>query len=382
MFSELDSYLDSFLLKGTPGYDCIVYHKGEPIYRRFAGFSDYENGIPMKGNELFNMYSCSKIMTVTAAMMLWEEGEFRLSDKLSDYLPEFSEMLVNDNGTVRRAERPILVEDLFTMTAGFDYEHDAEEYKDFARETKGVCKTSDFPKYIARRPLLFEPGKEWNYSFCHDVLAAFIERITGERFGSFVKRRIFDPCKMTHSTFWLDPSRLEEVSAQYRFDESGVRRRISKQIIFYKFGTEFESGGAGCISTAEDCLRFLEALRKGELIKPKTIDLMTYDRIEHRRGSMWIQDYGYGLGLKCARPGIPTAIYGWGGAAGADMVIDKAHDITLVYTQHVLRSPVAPLKTKLIFLVQKLLGYKPDGVVCRPAVPNKNAVDKAKSFGQ
>ncbi len=380
MFSELDALLDSFLERGTPGYDLAVFHKGECVYRRYRGYSDYENKIPMNGKERYNLYSCSKVMTVTAAMMLWERGLFRLEDRLSDYMPEFAEMTVRDGDTVRPAVRPILIEHLFTMTAGFDYDHDAPEYLDFQRDSAGVCRTRDFVRYIARRPLLFEPGEMWHYSFCHDVLAALVEVISGERFGEFVKKNIFLPLGMTDSTFSPAEWHHETLAAQYRFNESGVRERIPKDIIFYSFGTEYESGGAGCVSSVDDCMKFVEALRTGRLLKPETIALMTYDRIEGRRGDNWIPEFGYGLGVKCARPGKTTGIYGWGGAAGADMIIDSKNEITLYYAQHVLRSPVAAMKTRIIYLVQKLLGYEPDGVICR--VASKNQEVNAKKFGQ
>jgi CubicO group peptidase (beta-lactamase class C family) len=127
-------------------------------------------------------------------------------------------------------------------------------------------------------------------------------------------------------------------------------------------------------------MKFIEALRKGELLKPETLKLMSTDRIEDRRGDNWIPDYGYGLGVKCARPGKSTGIYGWGGAAGADMIVDAKNGITLYYAQHVLRSPVAAMKTRIIYLVQKLLGYEPDGVICH--VASKKGEENAKKFGQ
>ena len=51
-------------------------------------------------------------------------------------------------------------------------------------------------KYLAKEPLLFEPGERWEYSLCHDVLAALVEVVSGIRFGEFVKENIFIPLKM------------------------------------------------------------------------------------------------------------------------------------------------------------------------------------------
>ena len=38
-------------------------------------------------------------------------------------------------------------------------------------------------KYLSKEPLLFEPGDQWNYSLCHDELAALVEVLSGEKYG-------------------------------------------------------------------------------------------------------------------------------------------------------------------------------------------------------
>ena len=122
-------------------------------------------------------------------------------------------------------------------------------------------------RYLAREPLSFEPGSDWQYSFCHDVLAVFVEVISGERFGIYVKKNIFDVLGMNDSTFLLPEDELDTLCTQYRF--SGIPRKakaIDKNIMLYKLGSMYESGGAGCISTVDDYMKFLEALRVGDVI--------------------------------------------------------------------------------------------------------------------
>ena len=70
MFSKLTQFLDSFIKMGIPGYDCIVYHKGSCVYRHFNGYSDTSDKTPVNGKEIYNIYSCSKVITCTAALML------------------------------------------------------------------------------------------------------------------------------------------------------------------------------------------------------------------------------------------------------------------------------------------------------------------------
>ena len=96
MFTRLDEKLDEFLTLGIPWNDLVVYHKGECVYRRTRGTLDLEGKIPAVGDERINIYSCSKVITCTAALMLFEKGLYRLTDPVSDYLPEYADMWGNN----------------------------------------------------------------------------------------------------------------------------------------------------------------------------------------------------------------------------------------------------------------------------------------------
>jgi CubicO group peptidase (beta-lactamase class C family) len=89
MFSELTAFLDSFVRDGAPGYDLAVLQHGREIFRHQSGYTNVEKQIPVAGNERYNLYSCSKPITVTAALMLYEEGLYRLDDPLYAILPNF-----------------------------------------------------------------------------------------------------------------------------------------------------------------------------------------------------------------------------------------------------------------------------------------------------
>ena len=115
MLEKTVKLLDSFLDMGIPGYDCIVLKDGEPIFRRTKGYSNLEDKIPMKGDERYNIYSCSKLITCVAALQLYEKGLLSLDDKLSDYIPEYRKMQVRCEGGLKDAKNPILIRHLFNM---------------------------------------------------------------------------------------------------------------------------------------------------------------------------------------------------------------------------------------------------------------------------
>lgn len=353
MFEKLTQTLDGFLELGIPGYDCVVYHKGECVYRRKNGYADRDNKVPMSGGELYNIYSCSKVITCTAALMLYERGLLGLDDKLSKYLPEFAEMTVKTENGTKKAENDIKIKHLFTMTAGFSYDLNSPQLAKCKEETDGKCPTREVMKYLAKEPLLFEPGESWEYSLCHDVLAAVVEVVSGMKYGEFVRENIFKPLEMHNSTFLLPDSELDRLCAQYYVDADTNTVMERAKSLDFKLGTEYESGGAGCISTVEDYIKFTEGVRTGKLLKPETIKLMTTDYLtDKQREACWVENYGYGLGVRCSTGNDDLTDFGWGGAAGAHLAIDIENEFTMFYAQHVLYSAAQPLRDQLPRIVR------------------------------
>lgn len=357
MFKKLTEKLDSFLDMGTVGFDMCIFKDGECVYRHKNGFSDRENNIETKGDELYYIYSVCKLITVTAALQLYERGIFDLDDPISKYHPDFLTMKVRVGDEIIEAKNQITVRDLFRMTAGFNYRMKGEAMVRFAEETQGVCPTHLLPKYLATATLDFEPGTRWQYSLCHDLLAAFVEIWSGERFGDYVKRNIFDVAKMENSSFCLSESDRARLAPQYKYDSFKKQSFLTEPTNVYSMWEKYESGGGGCVSTVDDMIRFGEALRLGKLLKPETLELMTTNQISHCQDSFILTDYSYGLGVRCSRNGQDSITdFGWGGAAGASIWIDPKNGITAFYAQHVLNTPVIKERNKLFYIVKDCLG--------------------------
>ncbi len=362
-FSELTATLEEFVTRyGAPGNDCVVYHHGKCVYRRQNGFSDAENRVPMNGTERYNIYSCSKLLTCTAALQLLERGLYKLDDELADYMPEFAVMTVADGDTVRPAKRRITIRNLFMMTAGFSYDVNTPNLQTARRETPAM-QTRAVMLYLARDPLVFDPGDRWNYSLCHDVLAALVEVLSGQPFETYVRDNITEPLGMHQTTFMLPEEELGTIAPQYVYNvETGTRRRIGGEIWNYKLGPAYASGGAGGISTVDDYIKFLEALRTGDsILKRETIDLMSTDQLtESQRHTAWVAGgYGYGLGCRCRsalKPDDGPTDFGWGGAAGAFAAIDRVHGYTAFYVQHILTSRVQPRRGAIAGIVRRAIG--------------------------
>ena len=113
----------------------------------------------------------------------------------------------------------------------------------------------------------------------------------------------------------------------------------------------------------EDYIKFLEALRVGDVIlKKETIAMMATDRLTEQQRQMYTYDKvvnGYGLGVRTPRLDPTWTEFGWGGAAGAYASVDPVNNITFYYAQHVLSAPVRPLRPWLYRAIRAdLLGQK------------------------
>lgn len=358
---QFKKFCDSLLELRIPGFDVAVYREGNCIFRHWNGYSDLENKIPMNGKERYNIYSCSKPITCTAALQLWERGLFSLEDKLSKYMPEFENMTVKTENGIQKAEKPILIKHLFEMTAGFSYDTMSKNLQRCRVETGGRCPTREVARYLAKDPLLFEPGTRWEYSLCHDVLAALVEVLSGEKFEDYVRKNIFDVLGMQDSTFMLPETEIESIAAQYTF-RGGRPENVGKQILDYKLGSQHASGGAGGISTVDDYIKFLEGLRTYKLLKPETLKMMTNNRLsEEQRRTYWIETpHGYGLGVRCPLEDDVYTDFGWGGAAGAFLAVDMENAISIYFGMHLLSSPAQGIRNLIYRFVKAELFDKED----------------------
>ncbi len=324
---------------GIPYLDVAVSQNHRLLFRQQVG--ELTPGVPMTGNEVYWAFSCTKPLTVTCAMRLIEEGKLALEDPLAKYLPEFASLTVlQPDGTVTPAKNTVTVWHLMTMSAGFDYDFESVAHPESEMTTREAIAG------LAKRPLCFEPGTRFQYSLCHDVLAAVIEVAAGEGFAAYMKRIILDPLGMTHSGF--DPAGIT-FAPMYQCHEDKHISPIAAENPFM-LSKKYESGGAGLITTTEDYMKFVDTMACGgcaadgyRLLKPESVKLLRTpqtDKLVEPRSFDCVQgpEYSYGLGvrtrIKTTRWNMPSGEFGWDGAAGAYMLADPVHHISVVMTMH------------------------------------------------
>lgn len=367
-FKPMKEFLDHLTSWRIPGNVMTIYKDGERVLEYTSGYSDVEKGERMTPDKYFYIYSCSKIVTTLCALKLWEKGLYKLDDPLYDFIPEYKDMYVKEGGEVIKSPVPITIRNLFTMTAGFDYNFNVPSVKKAGEITSGRFDTLTTVKCLAEEPLHFVPGERWNYSLCHDVLGGFIEAVSGKTLADFSRENVFEPLGIDAGYSMKDRYR-ENMAGMYRFiddrgesdivklQQSGISMvgghiekndRTNEHIL----GEGFYSGGAGIVSDVPGFAKLMATIANGgvskdgeRIIERSTIDLWRTNQLNEvqMKDFNWpqLKGYGYGLGVRTMvdpSMGTPLGEIGWGGAAGANALIDVDNNVSFFYAHHMLNN--------------------------------------------
>ena len=359
----MEGHVDQGHFSGAIG---MIVRRGKIGYFKTWGDLDKESGTRMSEDAIFRMYSMTKAVTGVAAMILYEHGHFALTDPISNYLPEFKTMQVvvdkAGRGTDGRdsyteaAERQITVRDLFMHTAGLSYQGprapDGERY--FAKTGVSQATTlAEMVKRIAKAPLVQQPGTTWQYGYSTDVLARYVEAVSGMPIDEFFRKNIFEPLGMSDTGYYVPEKKWGRFTVLYTLNngKKTVRRSTAAAQDSYKQPTTKLGGGSGLVSTTMDYARFCQMLMNdGELngvriLSRKSVELMRADHMPTdmpRAGGASQPGWGFGLTFAVNRgPGMTGMIgskgeYRWGGAAGTRFWIDPKEEMVTIFMVQIL----------------------------------------------
>jgi CubicO group peptidase (beta-lactamase class C family) len=326
----------------------IVARNGNVIYRRAAGAADRESNKPVAMDTIFRWASMTKPVVSAAAMALVDQGKLSLDDPVTKHLPDFRPKLTDGREPV------ITVRHLITHTSGLTYTFleapDGPYHK--AGVSDGLAEPArsweDNERRLASAPLLFEPGSKWNYGLSTDVLGAVVAKAGGASLPEVVKKTVTEPLGMTDAGFTVAEGERDRVAWPHadgvppkRMTDPYVMPMGGLSIPFAPsrlFDTSsFPSGGAGMAGTADDYLRFAEAIRKGgsPILRAETTRAMTRNQI----GDLELMmspgvRFGYGFGVlvdpAAAKSPLGAGSYNWAGAYGSTFWIDPGAGLTVV----------------------------------------------------
>jgi CubicO group peptidase (beta-lactamase class C family) len=335
----------------------LVARRGKLVHLATAGHSDLEANKPLKNDAIFRIYSMTKPITTVAAMMLYEEGKFQIDDPVAMYLPEFKDVQVyGEGGALMKPKSPMTIRHLMAHTSGLTYGFFGntpvdQQYRS-ANLMSGNTTLAEFTQKLAKLPLLFHPGEQWNYGVNTDVLGRLVEVWSGMTLDEFMRQRIFKPLGMNDTGFDVPAAKLERFTTNYQWglNPLAMGEVTGKRVVGdhpsksrYASPAKFFSGGGGLVSTAQDYLRFCQMLLNGgafdsvRLLSPKTVQLMTSEHTKHARlpqsGVALGRGSAFGLGFQVITDTAENQRLGsvgtfdWAGAASTSFFIDPQEQL-------------------------------------------------------
>jgi CubicO group peptidase (beta-lactamase class C family) len=244
--------IDTFLSAAEPNHfsGAVLVAKGdEVLFSRGYGYADYESGVKVSPETVFNIGSVTKQFTAAAVLKLVEQDKLRLGDTLGDLFDGVPE-----------DKAGITVHQLLTHTAGISRQDLGFRYDQASKE--------DFLTAFFASTLATEPGTRHTYANTgYILLAAIVEQVSGQPFEDYLQQYLLEPAGLSQTGYLLPDWRAGRIANGYYFD--------LETAAWKSWGTTFQQWGEGPVtwfgigkgdlhSTTGDLYNWHKALRDGD----------------------------------------------------------------------------------------------------------------------
>lgn len=348
----LDAVIDQAVHDGLiPGAVLIVGHDGEILYRQAYGSRALvPSREAMTVDTIFDAASLTKVIATTSCVMkLFEAGKIRLSDPVTNYLPDFqggkSDITIRDLMTHFSGLRPDL--DLEPAWSGYDL---------------------GMGRALADKPA-GPPGVRFVYSDINfELMGEIVHRLSGKTLDEFAREVVFEPLGM-RDTMFKPPAALRSRIAPTELDPASgqpFRGVVHDPTARYMGGV---AGHAGLFTTADDLAKFAEMML-GEgprIFSPLTIRKFTSPETPPDqpvlRGLGWDIDSPYSSNRGEL---FPIGSFGHTGFTGTSLWMDpstKSFVILMTNSVHPHRGKnLSPLRARVATIAAAALGVEAPGV--------------------
>ena len=370
-FAKLDALLQRFVDDGLPGCGCVVAKKGEILYENYFGWADIENNVKLNRSHVFRQASLTKIAMYTTAMMLFEEGKFRMTDPLYEYFPEWKNTMKRvskPDGSVDivPVEHPITVKNIFNMTMGMPYQMfmGQKNAHPVSRDMtahmkplldKGYYTLREQIRAMSEVPVAFEPGTEHLYGFASELTAGLLEVIENKPAEMVIKEKLFEPLGMDSSANFIFGGLKERLVQNYHLAPG---KKLGEEGALILGSPDREASMVGPLGTVPgfsrvitncwDYTKLMQMLANGgvyngeHIMGRKTIDLMRTNTLSDRVlkddfDNNYLVGYGYGYGMRMLQNKYrghnngQLGQFGWTGGSGTWAEADPEEGISIVY---------------------------------------------------
>ncbi|MGW2474121.1 serine hydrolase domain-containing protein [Streptomyces sp. NPDC001665] len=368
--STLREVLEKYVHDGSvPGAVGLVARGGR-VEVAAVGSAGTDDGTPMARDSVVRIASLTKPVVAAAGMTLVEDGRIALEDPVVPWLPELAAPVVvripdGPVDDVVPASRPITVLDLMTSRAGYGFPSDFalpaagllfSELKQGSPLPRRAAPPDAWMHTLARIPLLAQPGEQWLYNTCSDILGVLIARVAGQPLPEFFAERIFGPLGMSDTGFMVPAEKLDRFTALYRPDADGGLELVDAPAGQWSGMPDFPSGAGGLVSTVDDLHTFARMLL-GEgtvegrrILAPASVRQMTTDHLtpaQREASGLFTEGQGWGFGgsvdVDRTAPYNVPGRYGWVGGTGTTAhIVPATGTAAIMLSQVEMTGPTPP----------------------------------------
>lgn len=303
--SSLDSAVADYVKaemerQHIPGLALLVTRDGKVVRSEGFGLANVELQVPVKPETIFQSGSVGKQFTATAVMMLVEAGKIGLNDPLTKYFPDAPPSWKN-----------VTVRELLSHTGGFgDYPKNFNFRKDWTEP--------QLLKLVESIPLAYPPGTKWEYSnLGYLTLGILIHRVSGEFYGDFLQKRIFQPLGMQTTRIISEADIVPNRAAGYRLVKGELK---NQEWVAPAMNT---TADGSLYFSIVDLSKWDAALYEGKLLKRSSFDLM-WTPVKLKNGQP--NKAGYGFGWFIEQRNGHRCIHHDGSWQGFETAIDRYVD--------------------------------------------------------
>ena len=271
----LDEYLRSATATGFSGA-VLVAKDGKILLRKGYGWADKNNENPITAESVFDIGSHVKAFTATAIMQLEQRGKLTTSDPITKYFQK-----------VPADKTQITIHHLLTHTSGLEFDYFYNVNKPDEHEI--LRDRERYVPSVLSFPLGYETGKGRRYSNTgFALLAAIIEKITGQTYLAYVQENIFKPAGMNHTGYTIPRNYKKLVARGYN---DGPTEYGFPWTLQWDKGTSplwDLAGNGGMLSTVDEMYKWALALQGEKIVSKAAKDKMfTVHYTQNDQGYGW-----------------------------------------------------------------------------------------------
>lgn len=335
--------------KAYPGCQLLIAKDGMVVYNRSFGKYDYEHSQPITSESVYDLASASKAAgTLLAIMKAYDENKFKLTDKISAYIPE----LKDSN------KKNITIKEMLFHQSGIiptiNFYKGAMDGDKFKPELISSVSRPDYPIQIAKNIYLkssFQDtimqmikeskvqNKTYRYSCINFILLKMmVENMLHQPMNQLLESNFFTPLGAWHITYnplqKMDSSKIVPTEYDREVRHQLIRGYVHDEAAAFQGGV---SGNAGLFSNANDLAKVLQLLlNNGEYGKKRYLSEETVRLFTQTKSPTCRRGLGFDkpeVGSKASPCGIltPASVYGHTGFTGTCFWVDPDNQLIYIF---------------------------------------------------